>query len=95
MSLPDWILPFRESRTEIKCLNNRYYKYEVSYHYSPELKRTVKKTGRLLAWQKTREGGFVPSEKNKLRQEAENIPKVDIKTYGVYALATVHGHSSE
>jgi hypothetical protein len=45
MELPDWILPFKEPGTEIKYLNNRYYKYEVSYHYSSELKRTVKKQG--------------------------------------------------
>ena len=85
MGLPDWVLPFKEPRTEIKRLNNRYYKYEVSYHYSPEQKRTIKKTGRLLG-KITREDGFLPSEKNKLREEAESIPKVDIKTYGVYAL---------
>jgi hypothetical protein len=60
MGLPDLILPFKEPGTEIKYLNTGN-KYEISYHYSSELKRTVKKTGRLPG-RITREDEFVPSD---------------------------------
>ena len=85
MSLPNWALPFKEPHTEIKFLNGRYYKYSVTYQYVPERKRTIKITGSLLG-KITEKDGFIPSEKNKLRQSASAVPKVDIKTYGVYAL---------
>jgi transposase len=85
MALPQWALPFKEPHTEIKCIKNRYYKYEVSYQYDPNRKRTIKKTGHLLG-SITEAAGFIPSSKNTLRKESEKPPKVDIKTYGVYTL---------
>jgi hypothetical protein len=85
MSLPDWVLPFREPNTTIKCVKGFYYKYEVHYRYDPEKKRSVTKSIRLLG-KITQNEGFVLSSKNKLREECERTPKVDIKTYGIYAL---------
>jgi hypothetical protein len=85
MGLPQWVLPFREPHTEIKCIKNRYYKYEVSYQYDPGRKRTIKKTGHILG-SITEANGFIPSSKNTLREETRKLPTVDIKTYGVYAL---------
>jgi hypothetical protein len=85
MSLPDWVLPFRESRTEIKCLKNRYYKYSISHKYDPDRKRTIKISGHLLG-RITKEDGFIPSDKNKLREQNKVLPKVDIKNYGVHKL---------
>jgi hypothetical protein len=85
MGLPQWVLPFKEPHTEIKCIKNRFYKYEVSYQYDPARKRTIKKTGHILG-SITESGGFIPSSKNTLREENKKLPTVDIKTYGVYAL---------
>jgi transposase len=34
----------------------------------------------------TEDNGFIPSHKNELREKATEIPKVDIKTYGIYAI---------
>jgi len=85
MSLPAWALPFKEPRTEIKYINNKYCKYEVSYQYDISRKRSKKKTGRLLG-RITETGGFIPSSKNALRQENEQAPKADIKSFGVYAI---------
>lgn len=48
MSLPDWVLKFREPKTEIKFIGNNYYKYAVEYRYNPSKKRTDKVTGVLL-----------------------------------------------
>jgi transposase len=45
----------------------------------------VTKSIRLLG-KITQNEGFVPSSKNKLREECERPPKIDIKTYGIYAL---------
>jgi hypothetical protein len=83
MYLPEWASQYKEPRTEIKKINNRYYKYEVAYVYSKEKKRTEKKTVRLLG-KITEKDGFIPSEKDKLRSAVEQLTKVDIKIYGLY-----------
>jgi hypothetical protein len=82
MSLPSWILPFKEPHTAIKYIKGCYYKYAVSYHYDPTRKRTIPKSGVLLG-KITEQDGFVPSSKNALRH---TLPTVDIKTFGLYAL---------
>lgn len=83
MYLPEWVCKYKEPRTEIKKINDRYYKYAVEYVYSKEKKRTEKKTVRLLG-KITEKEGFTPSEKNKLRSALEQLTKVDIKNYGLY-----------
>jgi len=83
MYLPEWINQHKEPRTEIKKISGRYYKYEVKYVYEKEKKRTVKKTVRLLG-RITEEQGFLPSEKDELRKRYEQMPVVDIKTFGLY-----------
>lgn len=85
MYLPEWVLPFKEPRTEIRLINGTYYKYQVEYKYKPEKKRTDKNTIRLLG-KITQESGFIASDKDTIRQKASIIPKVDIKTFGVYNL---------
>jgi hypothetical protein len=85
MSFPQWVSQFKEPHTEIKFINGRYYKYQISHQYDPVRKRTVKKTGHLLG-KITEDDGFFPSAKNAMRMEAEALPKVDIKTFGVYSL---------
>jgi Transposase DDE domain len=85
MYLPEWVLPFKEPRTEIRFINETYYKYQVEYKYNPEKKRTDKNTIRLLG-KITQESGFIASDKDTIRQKASLIPKVDIKTFGVYNL---------
>ena len=85
MYLPEWIEQHKEPRTEIKKINGRYYKYEVKYVYEKEKKRTVKKTVRLLG-KITEEDGFIPSPKDELRKRYEQLPVVDIKTFGLYFL---------
>ena len=85
MPLPDWVQQFKEPHTEIKRIKNGFYKYEVAYVYSKEKKRTVKKTIRLLG-KITEQEGFVPSPKDELRRKGEELPRVDIKTFGVFNL---------
>ena len=85
MYLPDWILQYKEPRTEIKQIKNSFYKYEVAFVYSKEKKRTEKKTLRLLG-KITEKEGFIPSSKDMLRRKSEDFPQVDIKTFGVYNL---------
>lgn len=85
MYLPEWAQQFKEPRTEIKCIKGAYYKYEVRYEYNKTKKRTDKITVRLLG-KLTEADGFIPSDKNLIRQKAEQLPKVDIKTFGVYHL---------
>jgi hypothetical protein len=85
MSLPSWLLPFKEARTAIRCIKGSWYKYKVSHHYDPARKRTIPKTGVLLG-KITEKDGFIPSPKNTLRQQGEVPPQVDIKTFGIFAL---------
>jgi transposase len=87
MSLPAWVLKYKEPKTEIKLINESYYKYQVSYKYNKEKKRTDKVTGQLLG-KLDEEQGFIQSDKNTIRQKALSIliPKVDIKNYGVCLL---------
>ncbi len=85
MYLPEWAQSFKEPRTEIRCINGIYYKYEVRYEYNKEKKRTDKITVRLMG-KITEEEGFTPSDKDLIRQKAAQLPKVDIKNFGVYNL---------
>jgi hypothetical protein len=85
MSLPAWIQPFKEPHTTIKLIKGTYYKYAVTYRYDPTRKRTIPKSGALLG-KITEPNGFVPSPKNTLRQLPLARPRIDIKTFGLYAL---------
>jgi transposase len=85
MYLPEWIQQYKEPRTEIRRINNGYYKYRVDFVYNKEKKKTEKKTVRLLG-KITEKDGFIPSSKDLLRQKSEELPQVDIKTYGVFNL---------
>ncbi len=85
MYLPEWVQPYKEPRTEIKIIKGSYYKYEVRYQYNKEKKRTDKLTGKLLG-KITELEGFLVSDKDSLRQKAQQLPNVDIKTFGVYNL---------
>jgi len=85
MYLPEWAQKFKEPRTEIKRINGNFYKYEVAFVYNKEKKKTEKKTVRLLG-KITEKEGFIPSQKDALRRKSEELPQVDIKTYGIYNL---------
>ena len=85
MYLPDWIQKYKEPRTEIKRVKNGFYKYQVAYVYNKEKKKTEKKTIRLLG-KITEEEGFIPSSKDELRRKGEELPQVDIKTFGIFNL---------
>jgi len=85
MYLPEWAQKHKEKYTEIRRINNGFYKYEVSFSYNKEKKKTEKKTIRLLG-KITEKDGFIPSSKDALRRKSEELPKVDIKTFGVYHL---------
>ena len=87
MSVPAWVLKHKEPKTEIKFINDSYYKYQVSYKYNKDKKRTDKITGQLLG--KLDEYlGFIKSDKNTIREQAMAValPKVDIKNYGICLL---------
>jgi transposase len=85
MYLPDWAQKYKEPRTEIRRIKNGYYKYQVDFVYNKEKKKTEKKTIRLLG-KITEKDGFVASSKDELRRKSEELPKVDIKTFGVFNL---------
>jgi len=85
MYLPEWAQKHKEKYTEIRRINNGFYKYEVAFSYNKEKKKTEKKTIRLLG-KITEKDGFIPSSKDALRRKSEELPKVDIKTFGVYHL---------
>jgi hypothetical protein len=85
MYLPEWIQKFKEPRAEIRLINGTFYKYQVQYSYDRQKKRSAKKTV-CLPGKITEKEGFVPSSKNALRLQSEQLPQVDIKTFGLYNL---------
>lgn len=85
MALPEWVLKFKEPRTEIKAIKGGYYKYAVEYKYNALKKRTDKITGVLLG-KITEKEGFIASDKNKLRAEKIKNSQIDIKNFGLYHL---------
>lgn len=85
MKLPEWVLEFKEPKTEIKCINGYYYKYAVEYKYNPLKKRTDKISGVLLGKLSETEG-FLKSPKLALVENAGAYPTVDIKAFGVSGL---------
>ena len=89
MYLPDWAQKHKEKYTEIRRINNGFYKYQVAFAYNKDKKRTEKKTIRLLG-KITEKDGFIPSSKDALRRISEELPKVDIKTFGLSKQFTNH-----
>lgn len=85
MYLPEWAIKLKEPRTEIRCIKGIYYKYEVRYQYNNIKGRTDKITVRLLG-KITEKEGFIASDKDLIRQKSTQLPKVDIKNFGVYNL---------
>jgi transposase len=84
MNAPDWVRQYKEKGTVIKCLSGRYYKYKVNYVYSKEKGRSIPKPAGLLG-RITEKDGFIPSEKNMLKEELAKPLQADIKTSGIYA----------
>ena len=81
---PKWAVQHRKPGTELRCINNKYYLYEVSSKYDATLKRSKKITGKLLG-RITEEKGFIESSKNKLRKKAEQpviIDRLSTKEFG-------------
>jgi hypothetical protein len=85
MAFPEWVLKFREPKTEIKLVKGGYYKYAVEYRYNAGKKRTDKVTGALLG-KITEQGGFTPSDKNQMRAKLSESNPVDIKNFGLFRL---------
>ena len=85
MYLPEWVQKYKEPGTEIRLISGGFYKYQVSYGYDKQKKRSKKTTVRLLG-KITEKDGFIASKKDELRRRCEELPNVDIKTFGVYNL---------
>ncbi|MDR1878935.1 MAG: hypothetical protein LBQ64_05160, partial [Bacteroidales bacterium] len=81
---PEWALAQKRKGTELRCINGRYYLYEVSSKWNPEKKKSVKITGKLLG-SITEKNGFVESEKAILKRQQVKIDKIKVKEYGVSA----------
>lgn len=78
MEKPDFILNFdRPKNTEIKKINNNWYLYERINVYDYELKRSKKKSGKLLG--KITEQGLIPT---KVKQERQKVLNNDIVEFG-------------
>ncbi|MDD7473947.1 MAG: transposase [Bdellovibrionota bacterium] len=75
---PEWATKFREYGKELRCINGKYYLYSYSNKYDPDRGRSVKVTGKLLG-RITKEEGFIPSEKRRLKE----IKDLKCKEYGL------------
>lgn len=87
---PEWATIHRKPGTELRFLGGKYYLYAVSSKYDPVLKRAKKISGKLLG-RITQEEGFIVSDKNRLREKAEQpskFGKLSTKEYGTQELIT-------
>lgn len=69
MEKPQYILNFKKPKnTEIKLINGHWYLYERSNIYDPKIKRSRKKSGKIIG--RITENGLVPSRaKNAIKNE--------------------------
>jgi hypothetical protein len=81
---PKWALACKRKGTELRRLNGKYYLYEVTSKWSPEKKRSVKITGKLLG-KITEAEGFIESEKARLRRQQVRFEGIQVKEYGITA----------
>jgi len=86
---PDWATKLRAKGTELRCINSKYYLYEVSSKWNPDKKRSQKITGKLLG-RITEKEGFIPSDKNNLRTKYVKPSDICVKEYGVSAFINNH-----
>lgn len=78
MEKPDFIINFdKPKNTEIKYINGNWYLYERSNYYDSEIKRSKKKSGKILG--KITEKGFIQSKK---KVDIDNCYKNDIVEIG-------------
>ena len=85
---PAWAVTHRKPGTELRFIGGRYYLYAVSSKYDPILKRAKKISGKMLG-RITEQGGFIVSDKDRLRQKAEQpitVDKLSTKEYGTQEL---------
>ena len=92
-SHPAWALSFKRKGTELRLLNGKYYLYEVTSKWSPEKKRSVKITGKLLG-SITEASGFVESEKERLRRQQIRYERIQVKEYGITAVIIFQSRKS-
>lgn len=63
---PEYVSSFQKpANTEIKHINGHWYLYERSYYYDPEVKRSRKRSGKMLGT--ITENGFVPSKRSQAK----------------------------
>lgn len=81
---PEWVLKHRKPGTEIRCIRNKYYIYEVSSVYDKEKKRARKISGKYLG-RITESEGFVPSDRIMIPKQLQliNEKTLSTKEYGL------------
>lgn len=85
MAHPQWALKYKRKGTELRCINGKYYLYEVSSKWDKELKKSKKITGKFLG-RITKEDGFIESSKIKLQKQKLKISSITIKENGLSSL---------
>lgn len=76
-NFPEWAIQHKQKGTELRCIKNKYYLYEVYSKYNHQKRRPQKITGLLLG-RITEADGFIPSKRRVLKIK---IP-VTTKEYG-------------
>lgn len=84
---PQWALKYKRKGTELRCINGKYYLYEVSSKWNKELKKSKKVTGKFLG-RITKEDGFIESSKIRLQKQKLKISSISVKENGLSSLIT-------
>jgi predicted transposase YbfD/YdcC len=82
MAHPDWVIKHKIPNSEIRCIRGRYYLYSITSVWSPEKKRTKKKTLKQIGVI-DREYGLIPtgmSRKGRIPKGESKLKNVTVET---------------
>lgn len=77
---PQWAIAHKTPGTELRCINGKYYLYEVKSRWNKAKKRAQKITGKMLG-RITEANGFIHS-KTIQRPVSTNYDHIQVKEYG-------------
>jgi len=82
---PDWALKHKVKGTELRLIRGKYYLYEISSKWNPEIKRAKKITGKYLG-RITEHAGFIKKKQAVGEVEFSDKTKIAVKESGVAVL---------
>lgn len=87
MAYPEWVEKQKRPGTNISCIHGKYYLYEATSVWDPQIKRARKKTGKYLG--RITENGLIPPKTK--RRPATESSAIATKEYGASSVLNAIG----